>query len=89
MAACGALEGLTYGKLPLRKVHIWEVATWEIVTWSVALGKMSLGKYLTPETIHRHTFFNKKKTKRMNDKKFVLTHVKSIVLVLVCFSLKS
>ena len=60
MAACGALEGLTYGKLPPRKVHIWEVATWEIVTWSVALGKMSLGKHLTPETIHMHTFFKKK-----------------------------
>ena len=40
---------LTFGKLPLWKLHICEVATCEIVTWEgVALGKMPLGKYLTP-----------------------------------------
>jgi len=39
---------LTFGKLPLGILHIWEVATWEIVTWEVAIGKMPLGKYLTP-----------------------------------------
>jgi len=40
---------LTFGKLSLEKIYIWEVATLEIVTWAVALGKMPLGKYLTPE----------------------------------------
>ena len=45
---------LTFGKVPLGKLHIWEiepswkVATWEIVSWEVTLGKMPLGKYLTP-----------------------------------------
>ena len=29
IAACGTSEGLTFGKLPLGKLHIWEVATWE------------------------------------------------------------
>jgi len=37
-----------FGKLPLGKLHIWEVAPREIFTWKVALGKMPLGKYLTP-----------------------------------------
>ena len=34
---------LTFGKLPLGKLHL------EIVTWKVPLGKMPLGKYLTPK----------------------------------------
>ena len=33
---------LTFGKLLLRKLHIWEVSTWEIVIWEVAPGKISL-----------------------------------------------
>ena len=33
----------TFGKLPLGKLHIWEVSTRE-----VTLGKMPLGNYLTP-----------------------------------------
>ena len=35
---------LTFGKLPLEKLHIGEVATWEIVTLEVVFGKMPLGK---------------------------------------------
>jgi len=33
---------ITFGKLPLGKMHIWEVATMETVTCKVALRKMSL-----------------------------------------------
>ena len=48
IAACGASESLTFGKLPLGKLHIWEVATGKIDAWQVDFGKIPLGKYLTP-----------------------------------------
>jgi len=32
---------LTFGKVPLGNLHIWEVATWKIVTWEVVLGSHS------------------------------------------------
>ena len=35
------------GKLPLGKLHIWEVATWEIILGKLPFGKNSLKKYLT------------------------------------------
>ena len=31
---------LTFGKLPLRKLHTWEVATWDILPWEIAFGKV-------------------------------------------------
>ena len=34
-------------KLPLGKLHIWEVATWENTIGKLQIRKMSLGKYLT------------------------------------------
>ena len=39
----GRLErpNLTFGKVPLGNLHIWEVATWNIVTWEVVLGSHS------------------------------------------------
>ena len=43
---------LTFGKLPLQKLHIWEIANCEIVTW-VAFGKMahlSYSKEASPPT---------------------------------------
>ena len=42
---------LTLGKLPLGKLHIWEVTTSDIVTWKLPLEKCPLGKYLTPNLI--------------------------------------
>ena len=41
---------LTFGTVPLWKLHIWEVANWEIVTWEVALGKSPVGKCLWEST---------------------------------------
>ena len=48
IAACGVSEALTLGKLPLGKLHIWEILTREIFSWVVSFGKTFLGKYLTP-----------------------------------------
>ena len=44
---------ISFGKLLLGKMYIWEVATLEIVTWEVALGKMPLEKYLTTSIIQK------------------------------------
>ena len=37
---------ISFGKLPLGKLHFWEVATWENTLGSCYLGKIS--KYVTP-----------------------------------------
>ena len=37
----------TFVKLPLGKLHIWEIATWEKKLGKISIGKIPLGIYLT------------------------------------------